>query len=82
MIRVRIGKYVSPEELAAARERGWDALMEQARREATVNGDRRKVVGVRDAAGRWVYFVSCGSGCNVCDRREERARGGKEIGRG
>lgn len=54
----------------------WDAIMEQARRESRINGDRRKVVAVQSWRGdRWSYVVQCGSGCNICDKREERARG-------
>lgn len=57
-------------------EKTWNALMEKARREAKMNGDRRKVVAVQSWRGdRWVYVVQCGSGCNVCDNRMERARG-------
>lgn len=69
------GKYVPEQELREARERAWDALMEQARRESRANMDRRRVVGVLGHRGRWTYVVQCGSGCNICDRREERARG-------
>lgn len=56
-------------------EKVWDALVEKARREARINGDRRRLVGVLDGADRWVYVVQCVDGCRVCDARMERARG-------
>lgn len=65
------------------KERTWYRLMEQARREARVNGERRKVIGVRTSprmeraiGKRWIYIVQCGSSdCLTCRIKRSRARG-------
>jgi len=59
----------------------WDWIMNQARKEAAANLERRKVVAVllspraRKLTGHtWAYVIQCGRDCNVCSNRERKAR--------
>ena len=56
--------------------------MKHARREAGINMERRKVVGVRTSERtfrktgvRWAYVAECGTECAVCENRKGRVRG-------
>lgn len=59
----------------------WDAVMKQARYEAGVNLERRKIVGVqlsersaRILGTRWDYVAICGTECAICHHRVASAR--------
>ncbi len=58
----------------------WDRIMDQARREARINRERRKVIAVRVSArteritgSRWAYVVQCGTQCGICEARWQGA---------
>jgi hypothetical protein len=58
----------------------WDRIMDQARSEARINRERRKVVAVRVSArteriigSRWAYVIQCGTRCRVCEARWQGA---------
>lgn len=53
----------------------WAMVMYTARKQATINGSRRKVSAVRTKSGGWRYLVLCDQDtCSTCFGRIMRAR--------
>jgi len=53
----------------------WEIVMHSARKQAAVNGSRRRVSAVRARSGGWRYLVLCDQiGCSACYTRITNAR--------